>query len=122
MLLKDFYKIEERDEIDNVHVFRLLLNPKHDIYKGHFPDFPIMPGVCSMQIVKECASLVLGKEIQHKEIKTCKFVSAVNPNENPSLLLKLKLSDPTDGIIVITANMESADKIVLKFKSHLILK
>ncbi|MGB5989152.1 MAG: hypothetical protein WBG43_05390 [Marinifilaceae bacterium] len=122
MLLKDFYKIEEREEIDNVHVFRLFLNPKHEIYKGHFPDFPIMPGVCSMQIVKECASLVLGQEIQHKEIKTCKFVSAVNPNENSSLLLKLKLSDPTDGIIVINANIEAADKIVLKFKSHSILK
>lgn len=27
----------------------IILNPLHPIFKGHFPDNPILPGVCMMQ-------------------------------------------------------------------------
>lgn len=122
MLLKDFYKVIEKEVIDDIHVFKLSLNPKHHIYEGHFPNVPIMPGVCSIQIVKECASLVIGKEIEYREIKTCKFISSVNPNETTALVLELKLSNSKDSFIVINANIMAGDKTVLKFKSHSILK
>ena len=53
MLLKDFYKILSVESIGgSQHIATVLINENHVIFKGHFPDNPIMPGVCMMQIIK----------------------------------------------------------------------
>lgn len=52
MLLNDFFKITDIKNADK-YTISIEMNPKHDIYKGHFPGNPITPGVCLTQMVKE---------------------------------------------------------------------
>lgn len=53
MLLENFYKIihiKERE--DGKQEIEIELNPGHVLYQGHFPGQPVVPGVCTLQIIK----------------------------------------------------------------------
>ena len=59
MVLQDFYKIlSEEKTSDSKYTFTILVNEKHDVFKGHFPGNPIMPGVCMIQIIKELSESI----------------------------------------------------------------
>ena len=54
MLFKGFYNNEKTISSDhNKLITRIKLNKDHDIYNGHFPNNPIIPGVIIIQIIKE---------------------------------------------------------------------
>ncbi|MBK7285755.1 MAG: hypothetical protein IPI95_00850 [Flavobacteriales bacterium] len=60
MLIKGLYTVtrtvQEGDRITaSVH-----LDEHHAVFKGHFPDRPVMPGVCTLQIVTGTAGRTLG--------------------------------------------------------------
>jgi len=54
MLLHDFYKIISLEKTaESKYLAMILINEEHEVFQGHFPGNPIMPGVCMMQIIKE---------------------------------------------------------------------
>ena len=54
-LLHNFYKITYSEHINGTDwAVQVMLNPQHAIYNGHFPQQPVVPGVCMLQIIKEC--------------------------------------------------------------------
>lgn len=54
-LLPNFYKVTHSEHINETDwVVQVMLNPQHAIYSGHFPQQPVVPGVCMLQIIKEC--------------------------------------------------------------------
>ena len=63
-MIKDFYKVDSVARHDDGAVYRVSLNPDCEVYKGHFPGNPISPGVCGIQMIRECLwHLLLGKEM-----------------------------------------------------------
>ena len=55
-LLNDFYtELSSTFSKENETGFKSLirLNPLHEVYKGHFPQVPVAPGVVLVQIIKE---------------------------------------------------------------------
>lgn len=51
------------------------------IFKGHFPEYPITPGVCLIQIIKELAERLLERQITLKGVRAVKFLSVVKPGQ-----------------------------------------
>lgn len=52
MLLENFYKIIHRKEReDGKREIEIELNPGHALYQGHFPGQPVVPGVCTLQMI-----------------------------------------------------------------------
>lgn len=41
--------------------FRVRLDAAHPVYAGHFPGNPVLPGVCTLQIVRECLERGTGR-------------------------------------------------------------
>lgn len=68
----------------------LEINPAHAIFEGHFPGQPVVPGVCLMQMVKEIAEKVLGKETRLVKADQVKFLALLIPAENQPLQMELK--------------------------------
>ena len=47
-LLPNFYKVTHSEHINETDwVVQVMLNPQHAIYSGHFPQQPVVPGVCN---------------------------------------------------------------------------
>ena len=104
MLLKDFYQIQIIDKIsDTKYVAQILLNEKHDVFKGHFPGNPVTPGVCMMQIIKELTQNITGFSLQLKSSSNVKFMALINPEVTPELKLELEITSIEDDVKVKNA-------------------
>lgn len=86
MILKNsFFCIEAVESVNSLPKYTIRLNPEHTIFKAHFPDNPIVPGVCQVQIVLELLQEFLGKEVYLREVKNIKFLSVIIPTEIQSI-------------------------------------
>lgn len=118
MLLRDFYTINDIKQNDEISTVQVQLNPNHKVYEGHFPVEPVTPGVCTLQIIKECAGQILNGGYHYTQISSCKFLSVINPKLNNVLELQLKLSVTDEGIAVL-ADVFQKEQQVLKLKANL---
>ena len=88
-MLKDFYKIlETKKTKENNILSKIRINPQHQIFEGHFPNLPVVPGVCLMQMIKEILSKHLNKKLMLTKAANIKFLSMVNPNEQDTLFVE----------------------------------
>ncbi len=54
-----YYHILSSEITADAGVFRVALNADCEVYQGHFPGEPVCPGVCNIQMIKECAEMLL---------------------------------------------------------------
>lgn len=109
MLLNKYFTIRERRKDETGSNFLISLNPDHQVYQGHFPGDPICPGVCSIQMIRECAEIVLGQRLTIGTVSQCRFMELLTPSKNKDLLLKLTLSKAEEGMVKAVASILSDD-------------
>ena len=91
MLVKDFYKIDGKEaQADGSVLYSVSLNAAHDVYKGHFPERPITPGVCNIQMIKELAEDSSSRSLTLTSISRCRLTAMVTPNDSPVLNVKVQ--------------------------------
>jgi 3-hydroxyacyl-[acyl-carrier-protein] dehydratase len=113
MLKDNFFTIQEiKEEEDGLNA-KVLLKKDHEIYNGHFPGNPVVPGVCLVQIIKELVEGNLNQKLNLKKADNIKFMNFVNPLENE--LLVFTISVKKDGDVYAKATISFEDKIFLKF-------
>ncbi|PHR44588.1 MAG: 3-hydroxyacyl-ACP dehydratase [Fluviicola sp.] len=118
MLLENFYKVEKIDNLDsNKYEAYIHLNKGHDIFKGHFPNNPITPGVCMVQIIKDLTSQVKGVNLSLISSNNIKFMAVINPVNNPGLRLSLELKDNEDGTISVKNITYFDETVALKMSA-----
>jgi len=93
-------------------VFEVRLNPDHAVFKGHFPGNHVLPGVCSLMIVRECASRMAGRSLRYAEVRESKFLSVITPNM--SLTVDVRLTDGN-----LSATIHDRETTMLKLKATL---
>lgn len=117
MLIKDFYTVISKNEINenDIHV-TIQLHKEHAIFEGHFPDNPVTPGVCMIQIIKEVVQDHFDCTLFLHKISNIKFTALINPYINSELLLEISttkvdnllkvknISKFTDGTIALKCN------------------
>ena len=94
--MNDYYKIESHDVEGDDNYFSVTLLPDSCVYSGHFPGNPVSPGVCNIQMIKECAELLTGQRLFLAFIDKCRFSAIISPRTTPQLRLRLRLSE-TEG-------------------------
>jgi 3-hydroxyacyl-[acyl-carrier-protein] dehydratase len=84
MILKDaFFTIKEQNSEEGKATFRVKWNAENIIYKAHFPNNPITPGVCLIQAVVELFGALKGIKFNIKTLKNVKFTAPISPLEYP---------------------------------------
>lgn len=82
--MSDYYEIisEQLDATEGKWTVRLCRNA--DVYRGHFPGHPIAPGACNIEMIRQLASRLCGRECRFREITQCRFTHLITPErENP---------------------------------------
>ena len=86
MILKNsLYTIADKRMEGSGIFYQILLDKNHFIYKAHFPNEPITPGVCIIQIAKELLEDYLHEEYEISHVKNIKFLSVLSPLSTPSV-------------------------------------
>lgn len=92
MLIPNLYIVKETIKTDdNNFKVQIELNPNHEVFEGHFPNNPIMPGVCMMQIIKEITEGFVEKDLFLSKVSNVKFMATINPFINSILELNLNV-------------------------------
>ena len=100
MILKNaLYRIVSADTDTKSLCVELM--PDHVIYRAHFPDNPITPGVCIIQMATELLQEFETCEWTLHSVSNAKFLSIINPLELPYITYSFKLTPDDDGLKVI---------------------
>lgn len=97
-LLNNLYMISKRETTSLSAQYGIFLEEKSFIYKAHFPNEPITPGVCIIQIAKELLEDYAQKHYTIKAIKNVKFLNVISPVITPCVTYVL------DKIVIDEAN------------------
>jgi len=117
MLKDNLYQLKSIEKLqENSFNVQIHLDKEHDIFKGHFPGNPVLPGVCMVQIMKEISSKITQENLQLKTSKSIKFLELINTNENPNLDLKLEITEKTNSNIIIKNTCYFQDVIALRMQ------
>ena len=91
------------------------INPDHNIFKGHFPGQPIVPGVTYIEMIREIMELVIKKKLLLKEASNIKFLSVTNPLLNSELNVSFSLLMKEDNLMLTKVLITSKNGSVIKF-------
>ncbi len=83
MLNNSFYKVTNTQETDGGIVLTIQFNAQHKIFEGHFPNQPVVPGVCTLQIIKEQLSQQLQQPVVLREAAQVKYLNMITPAQAP---------------------------------------
>ena len=96
------------------------LNPEHEIFKGHFEQMPVAPGVCLVQIVKEIVMDKFQSNLILSEGKNVKYLGLIVPTQNKNFTIDFTVNPTENGLDVsanYTNNGTSFTKMKLVFKA-----
>ena len=119
MLLNDFFTINNRESSPTEIWAELVIDAGHKIFEGHFPNLPVVPGVCMMQMIKEIMEDALGKATNLVHAAEMKFMAVINPQENNLIQATIKYTAAENGIIQVVASLYKDELVHFKFKGQL---
>ncbi|MDD3876191.1 MAG: hypothetical protein PHT69_06190 [Bacteroidales bacterium] len=93
----------------------ITLDPDHDIFKGHFPENPVLPGVCLVHIIKSVMIAAVEKPLMMFNCQSIKFQLPVNPLENNILEIDIK-NKSTSDFYDVSVQVSYGDKKFCNFR------
>jgi 3-hydroxyacyl-[acyl-carrier-protein] dehydratase len=81
---------------------RFLFPPAFTGFQGHFPEAPVLPGVCAVQAVLVMLETVRQRPVRLRRIAKAKFFAAVAPDEE--LLFVCREERRVGGATVVKAS------------------
>lgn len=123
MILEDFYTILDLKTSEH-HTLEVTVNihKNHSIFKGHFPNYPITPGVAMLQILKNCLETHLNQSLMFQSSSNIKFLQLVNPNEQTMLVFTINYSVENESIKVKNNTSFKDGSSVLKCNATFVKK
>ena len=76
-LTGDFFTIVSTETLPDGFASRVRLNADHPIYRVHFPDNPVTPGACLMQMATELLEEQLGRRLQLRRAVNIRFKKTI---------------------------------------------
>lgn len=122
MLVKNYYTITDSRTDGDATVFDVALNAACDVYKGHFPETPVSPGVCNIQMLKECTEKVVGKPLILNYIQQCRLTTLVTPLQHQAVEVRVWIVAPTDGGVKIHATLGKGEAVYLDLKGEAVFE
>lgn len=85
MLQNDFYQVHDLVSNDHSIHCQITFNQEHDIFKSHFPQQPVVPGVCTMQIIKSLLETQMRQKLRLLQAAQVKFLQLIVPQTRPAV-------------------------------------
>ncbi len=124
MFLNNLYSIvsvsEKKEE--NRITFELQLNSSHEIFKGHFPGNPVLPGVGTVEIIKELTSYYFNRTIMLVKAQQIKYLAFINPEVNSVIRIDLIAKESAEGLLNISASVYCESITFCSFKGEFVIQ
>jgi 3-hydroxyacyl-[acyl-carrier-protein] dehydratase len=119
-ITNDIFSIDSITHENGIISAILGINTQSEIFKGHFPGQPVVPGACMLQVVKDVLQNALSTGFQLKKAGNLKFVSMIVPSLNDMIQLELTYKFIDDTTVSANAKLISNDVICFKFQGSFV--
>jgi 3-hydroxyacyl-[acyl-carrier-protein] dehydratase len=100
----------------------IVLKPTHPIFKGHFPNLPVVPGVCMVQIVKEIAEKQLNRKLFLATASNIKFLAVLNPEIHHQVNVEVQLKPSGDNAFGMESKLYFGGVTFFKMKAEFLVQ
>lgn len=101
-----------RDE--SVYRTTISIDPVSSIFEGHFPEFPILPGIVLIDLIHELVTKILDQPVMLSEASNIKFLKSVVPENDNELCIALHISHE-ENLLKVNANItDPSEKEIFK--------
>jgi 3-hydroxymyristoyl/3-hydroxydecanoyl-(acyl carrier protein) dehydratase len=105
------------NKIENNNSFiSFTINSKNEVFIGHFPDYPILPGVFELYIIEKIIEYKFKMTLSLLNINIVKFLNPIFPVENEKYFLLLNENLIVEDNIYIDCEITNEKKNVCSFK------
>jgi len=111
MLKNSFYTLQDETAGEGSFTAKVMYHAGHEIFSGHFPGQPVVPGVCTMQMVKELVEEQTGKKLLLQSTGQVKFLQLILPDVHPLVNISWK---EADGGYMVTASLKNDTADIFK--------
>ena len=111
MLRNSFYDIQQ----GNPDGYVIRFNPAHPIFSGHFPEHPVVPGACVVQIAEELAALTYGHPVRFAAIRDLKFRQPITPDQEVTISI-LKTAESICKVLCTGSKNEQ--QLIISFNAQ----
>jgi 3-hydroxyacyl-[acyl-carrier-protein] dehydratase len=122
MLIQEFYRTENLNHIEGKISCSIVLNQAHEVYTGHFPGQPVVPGVIQLQIIKEILEKSLRQQLFLKQISLAKYLQPIEPTLFPVLEIKIEYNLTEENMYKINALLLAKEITFSKIRALVDLK
>jgi 3-hydroxyacyl-[acyl-carrier-protein] dehydratase len=122
MLQGSFYTVLNNESNGSSVNALLEINPEHHIFDGHFPQIPVVPGVCMMQMVKELVEDFTGQRLRLSKAEHLKFLTIIDPRQNKLLEVDISIHSNSLPNIQVTAAFSRQETVFFKFKGGFVVE
>lgn len=123
MLLNKLYvlsSLELSEEQEKITAY-ILLNREHPVFEGHFPGNPILPGVCTVQIIRELLENSLAKELLLTRAGNIKYLGFINPVTTSEIRFDLVVKKLETGALSCSASVSAGGTALCSFKGEYVI-
>jgi 3-hydroxyacyl-[acyl-carrier-protein] dehydratase len=118
MLLGNLYNFKITHQNNNEFGATIEINREHEIFKGHFPEMPVLQGVCQILIVKEMLSHVLNRNFTLRNSKSIKFLAVIEPNKVEQFSATVTYNHTLEKTVSVNAVLFKDTQNFLKMKGE----
>jgi 3-hydroxyacyl-[acyl-carrier-protein] dehydratase len=121
IMLSDYYFINGERTENGETVFGISLNPNSTVYRGHFPGMPVAPGVCSIQMIKECVERLTGHKLRICHVVQCRMTTLLSPQQYPNLHIRIRPIEQDGARLKVQASIgrDGDTYLTLKFEANI---
>lgn len=114
-LLNDFYSVDSIVTSETTISATVSLNQQHAIFKGHFEQMPVVPGVCQTQMIKELLQEELKTSLTLTKGNNIKFTGMIVPTEHSKVVVEINYKTENNEYLA-EAKLFFENTIFTKFK------
>lgn len=92
----------------------------HPVFDGHFPGNPVLPGVCTVQIIKELLEEALQRPMRMIRAGSIKYLGFINPDMHPVLQFRLAVKQGNADHVIVNAGVYFEGTVLCSFKGEFI--
>ena len=111
MLRNSLYDILQSDPDS----YTIRFNVQHPIFSGHFPEHPVVPGACIVQIAEELAALSFGHPIRFTAIRDLKFRQPITPDQE----IIISIQKTTESMCKVLCADSKNEQLIISFNTQI---
>jgi len=118
MVPDHFYRHIKTEELipSQNYIFSVILNSDHPLYKGHFPQQPIVPGVLMVALVKDLLENILAQKLLLVNARNIKYINMLIPDGEMIITINTQIDQSNSESVRVSGSISHLDKVFCKYK------